>query len=122
MKKSGDDLGPRGRVFWDLAQGKYEFDPHEAEVLLEACRTLDLIDELAGVVRRDGVMTVGASGQPVVNGAVGELRQYQAHAARLLTQLNLDSAEVGQVLSAKQAQARAAAQKRWRDRQAVQGA
>ena len=122
MSRLEDDLGVRGRAFWDLAQEKYEFDPHEAEVLLEACRTLDVIDELAGVVRRDGAMTVGASGQPVVHGAVGELRQYQAAASRLLAQLNLDSAEVGQVLSAKQASARAAAQKRWRDKKAVQGA
>lgn len=115
-------LGVRGRAFWDAALEKYEFDPHELQVLLEACRSMDTIDDLAVSVRTDGVMTVGSQGQPVLNGAVAELRQQQSALARLLTQLNLDSAELGQALSAKQASARAAAQKRWRDRKAVSGA
>jgi len=115
-------LDVRGRAFWDVVQDRYEFDPHETEVLLEVCRTLDVIERLAAVVDRDGVMTVGSTGQPVVNGAVGELRQQQAAAARLLAQLNLDAVELGQVLTARQASARAAAQKRWRDQKRGQGA
>lgn len=122
MDGAEEALGARGRAFWDAAQVLYEFDIHEGEVLLEACRTLDVIDSLAGVVARDGVMSVGSQGQPVLNAAVSELRQQQAAVARLLTQLNLDAAEVGQVLSARQAQARAAAQKRWRDQKKVQNA
>ena len=110
-------LGARGRAFWDSAQSRWEFDEHEAQVLLEACRTMDTIDVLAESVRADGVMSTGSQGQPVLNGAVQELRQQQASLARLLTQLNLDAAEVGQVLSAKQAQAKRAAQARWRAKQ-----
>ena len=122
MKGMETLLGGRGRSFWDAVQGKYEFDVHESEVLLEACRAMDVIDDLAGSVRTDGVMSVGSQGQPVVNGAVAELRQQQAALARLLSQLNLDAAEVGQVLSAKQAQARQAAQARWRAKKSAQGA
>ncbi|WP_017793446.1 hypothetical protein [Leucobacter salsicius] len=116
MEGSESSLGARGRAFWDSAQDEFEFDIHEAEVLLEACRGMDMIDSLAAAVAADGVMTRGSQGQPVLNAAVGELRQQQASVARLLSQLNLDAAEVGQVLSAKQAQARAAAQARWREK------
>lgn len=116
MEGTESALGARGRAFWDAVQEEYEFDVHEAEVLLEACRALDVIDSLAASVEDAGVMTVGSQGQPVLHPAVSELRQQQAAVARLLTQLNLDAAEVGQVLTAKQAQAKAAAQARWRER------
>lgn len=115
-------LGARGRAFWAAAQEEYEFDIHESEVLLEACRGLDMIDRIAKAVESDGVMLKGSQGQPVLNGAVGELRQQQAAVARLLSQLNLDAAEVGQVLTAKQVQAKAAAQSRWRERKRAGGA
>ena len=121
MTSLESSLKARGRAFWDAAQAEYEFDIHEAEVLLEACRGLDMVDTLAAAVAADGVMVVGSQGQPVLNAAVGELRQQQAAVARLLSQLNLDSAEVGQILTAKQAQARAAAQARWRERKRSSG-
>ena len=110
-----DDLGARGRQFWDAQQAQLEFDPHEEAVLLEACRTLDTIDSLARAVKTDGVMLVGSQGQPVLNGAVPELRQQQAALARLIIQLNLDATDVAGAVSAKSAASRAAAQKRWRD-------
>lgn len=112
---NADDLGPRGREFWDAQQAQLEFDPHEAAVLLEACRTLDMIDSLAGAIDADGVMLTGSQGQRVVNGAVAELRQQQAALARLIIQLNLDAPDVAGAVSAKAAAGRAAAQKRWRE-------
>jgi hypothetical protein len=113
-------LAARGRAFWKKVNADFDFEPHEIEVLLEACRTLDLIDEMAASVQANGVMLVGSQGQPVLNSAVGELRQLQAAAARLITQLNLDDVEVGALQSAKQSQARAAAQKKWRDQKRAQ--
>lgn len=113
------DLGNRGRAFWDAQQAQLEFDPHEEAVLLEACRTLDMIDALAKAVESDGVMLVGSQGQPVLNGAVAELRQQQAALARLIIQLNLDAADVAGAISAKSGASRAAAQKRWRDQKQV---
>jgi hypothetical protein len=110
-----DALGSRGRGFWDEQQKQLEFDVHEEQVLLEACRTMDVIGSLSDAVRRDGVMLVGSQGQPVVNGAVAELRQQQAALARLIVQLNLDAADVAGAITAKSAAGRAAAQKRWRE-------
>lgn len=38
---------------------------------------LDVIDELVGVLGRDGTMTVGSTGQPVVHPVVAEIQQQQ---------------------------------------------
>lgn len=110
-----DGLGARGRAFWDEQQAELEFDPHEEQVLLEACRTMDTIDALSTAIDRDGVMLTGSQGQARLNGAVAELRQQQAALARLIVQLNLDADDVAAAVSAKGAASRAAAQKRWRD-------
>jgi hypothetical protein len=110
-----DGLGARGREFWDEQQKQLEFDPHEAQVLLEACRILDTIESLSEAIGADGVMVVGSQGQPVLNGAVAELRQQQAALARLIIQLNLDAPDVAGAVTARAAAGRAAAQKRWRD-------
>lgn len=110
-----NDLGPRGREFWDAQQAELEFDPHEAALLFEVCRTLDTIEKLAKAIEAGGVIVVGSQGQPVLNGAVAELRQQQAGLARLIIQLNLDAPDVAGAVTAKAAAGRAAAQKRWRD-------
>ena len=84
-------------------------------MLLETCRTLDVIEVLSAAIESDGVMLTGSQGQPVLNGAVPELRQQQAALARLVIQLNLDAPDVAGAVSAKSAASKAAAQKRWRD-------
>jgi len=72
-----------------------EFDPHEAQVLLEACRTMDAIEALLVAVDRDGVMVTGSQGEPALNGAMAEIRrQQQAALARLLIQMDLDAVDV----------------------------
>lgn len=117
-----EGLGDRGRALWDDLTTTYEFDPHESELLAETCRALDVIEALAVAVERDGVMLTGSKGQPVLNGAVAELRQQQASFARLVGQLNLLDAELGSAISAKARAARTTAQARWRERKAVKGA
>jgi hypothetical protein len=120
--KAPDTLGVRGSALWLELQGEYEFDPHEDEILLETCRSLDVIDALAASVEVDGVMLIGSQGQSVLNGAVAELRQQQAAFARLAAQLNLTDADLGSVISARSAARRASAQKQWRDKKRGQGA
>lgn len=117
-----ESLGERGSALWHDLQTKFEFDPHEEEILLETCRALDVIDSLAAAVATDGVMLTGSKGQPVLNSAVAELRQQQASFARLAAQLNLMDASLGAVISARSSASRAAAQKRWRNQKAVKHA
>lgn len=107
-------LQPRGRKLWKELHARYEFDPHEAEAVLEVCRTLDVIDLLAGAIQRDGAMIMGSQGQMVLNSAVAELRQQRASYARLVAQLNLDGAESGEGMkSPRSASASATAKRRW---------
>lgn len=115
-------LGLRGSALWMDLQRDYEWDPQEVELLLETCRTLDVIDKLAESVATDGVMVRGSQGQPVMNGAVAELRQQQSAFARLVGQLNLVDAELGQVISARAVASRSAAQAKWRARKEARGA
>ena len=126
MKTKGDGpsivLGVRGNALWVELQAEFEWDPHEEELLLETCRSLDVIDALAAAVEANGVMLVGSQGQPVLNGAVAELRQQQSAFARLASQLNLTDADLGTAISARSAASRAAAQKKWRDKKREQRA
>ncbi|MHA3723463.1 hypothetical protein ACXR2T_06250 [Leucobacter sp. HY1910] len=106
-------LGVRGAAFWVAQQAAYEWDEHDSQVLVEACRTLDTIDALAAAIEHDGVMLAGSQGQPVLNGAVAELRQQQTSLARLLAALDLDAEEVG-VKSPQQVRSQTANRARWK--------
>jgi hypothetical protein len=115
-------LGRRGAALWRKLVAKYEFDPQEIELLLETCRTLDRIDDLEKSVSENGVMIEGSQGQKVLNGAVAEMRQQQTGFARLVAQLNLFDAELGQALSARSVASKTAGQARWRERTAAKRA
>jgi len=78
------EFGERGASLWRELHACLEFDVREVALIVEACRTVDIIDELAGAVKADGLMSAGSTGQPVVNPAVAELRQQQAAFARLI--------------------------------------
>lgn len=92
-----------------------EGDQHDVEMVLEACRIVDVIDGLAAAVAAEGSTIAGSRGQTVVHPAVPEIRQQQLAFARILGQLNLDADELGKVLTPRQASSQRAAQKRWRN-------
>lgn len=122
-----DDLETRGEALWVDVNRDLEFDDHELVLLFEACRTVDVIDRLAEAVDRDGVLSTGSTGQPVIHPAVPELRQQQATLARLVTALNLSEALSGTpgavgAARAISTQAQAAANARWRRSKGARGA
>ncbi|WP_199522524.1 hypothetical protein [Geodermatophilus marinus] len=88
--------------------GLYEFDGHELELLVELCRTLDVLAELDAVIQRGGVLTEAGKASP----AVVEARQQRLSLARLVGALRLPN-EDGVSLSPAQAHAQKAAQARW---------
>jgi P27 family predicted phage terminase small subunit len=110
-----DVLGDRGRKLWLELTDEFDFDPQEVQLLLETCRTLDQIDALQDSIATNGVMVSGSQGQPVLNAAVAELRQQQTSYGRLVGQLNLLDAELGQAMTARARAARTAGQARWRE-------
>jgi hypothetical protein len=109
---------------WRNLTGDLEFDSHELQLLEAVCRTLDTISILQAQVDVDGVMALGSQGQPVVHPAVAELRQQRATMARLLGQLGIPNEDGagGTVESMETVRARRAAQERWRQEGARNGA
>ena len=117
MTSKAESRGTRGAALRKKLTDEYDWQAHELELVEEVCRTLDVIDELAAIVR-GGVTSTGSMGQPVVHPAVAELRQQQAGLAKLLTMLNIPPLDEGEGLeSPRQARGRLGAAARWsRDR------
>lgn len=107
-----EGLSERGSAFWRELHEALEFDGKESALLFEACRVLDLIDDLAGVLERDGSMTVGSAGQPVVHPAVSEIRQLQQTFGRLMQLIRLPE-DVAAADRFHTARAKAGAAARW---------
>jgi len=72
----------------------FSLDEHEMVLLIEAVRTVDLLDQLDVAVRRDGVLLEGPSGTRAHPAAV-EARQQRIALARLLAALRLPSGDAG---------------------------
>jgi hypothetical protein len=108
----------RGRKFWQAIVDEFEPSSSELEMLAEACRTLDELDELRRSVAADGATVVGSRGQTRVHPALGELRQSRAELRRLLDALGIPApaGEVptaGGVISLASRRAQKAARARW---------
>jgi len=72
----------------------YSLDEHEVVMLIEAVRTVDLLDLLDVAVRRDGPLLEGPQGTRAHPAAV-EARQQRIVLGRLLAALRLPSGEAG---------------------------
>lgn len=107
-------LGSRGRKFWRSTLGEFELSDAEQEILAEACRTLDDLDRLAGLVAEHGSMVTGSQGQPVLNPALTEARGQRLALHRLVAALQLPDAEDAPIPTAVQMRGKKAAQTRWR--------
>lgn len=119
--KPPEGLKDRGLRFWqDVAEG-FELAVDERQLLVEVARQLDLVEELHQQVQRDGLMSSGSQGQPVLHPAIEKLQGGRQLVGRLLAQLGLpDEDDEPSVVSPATARARKAAETRWsleRDRQ-----
>lgn len=74
-------LKAAGRRLWDEVNAQYGLEPHESSLLLEACRTLDIVQGLQTVVDTLGLDCAGRE--------LAELRQQRLVLARLLVALQL---------------------------------
>lgn len=112
-------LRGRGLRFWTGTLDSFSLERSELELLAEACRQLDMCDDLRRVIDRDGLTIQAANGSPRMHPAVAELRQARALTGRLLGQLGLpdedDQPLIRTGLSARGAQA---ARNRWGGREA----
>ena len=106
-------LAARGRRFWRSTLADHELEPAELEVLLEVCRLADRLDELDAAIKRDGVTTLGSTGQLRAHPAIGEHRGCALALGRLLSQLALEDEQGKSMPSAASLRGRKAAAVRW---------
>lgn len=88
--------GPSGRALWADVLGKYELEQHETALLREMVRTVDLLDELAAIVEREGLMVPVLPAGSRVHPAAVEARQARISLARLSASLRLPAGEEGE--------------------------
>ncbi len=85
--------GESGRRLWSSVVDEYDLEEHEAALLKEMVRTVDLLDELTAIVEHDGYMVPGPGLTPRVHPAVTEARQARLALARLSASLRLPAGE-----------------------------
>src|SRR4051812_6573970 len=82
-------LGKRGRGLWRDVVSGYELRTDELVLLENACRTVDLIDELEAGMAGQPLVVKGSMGQAREHPLLSETRQQRAYLNRTLAQLKL---------------------------------
>lgn len=95
-----------GRRRWRAVVTAYDLDEHERVLLREAVRLVDVLDDLATAVERDGLLVRTANGDQRVHPAAVEARQSRLALARVFATLRLPE---GEDAEAKRPQRRAGA-------------
>ena len=113
-----EQLGKAGRRLWedtlkDLDEG-WELSHRELRYLELAAGQLDHVVELEQLIAAQGMVTVGSTGQPVLNAAVAEARNGRLAVHRLLGAIELPVEDEAKAESVRSTRARHAAQSRWR--------
>jgi hypothetical protein len=86
--------GRNGARLWRDVLGKYELEQHELALLGEMVRTVDLLDHLHAIAKREGLMVAGPHGSKP-HPAVTEARQQKIALARLTAALRLPAGDEG---------------------------
>jgi hypothetical protein len=86
--------GRNGGKLWRDILGKYELEEHEMALLREMVRTVDVLDKLATITSRQGVIAKGPHGSKP-HPAVVEARQARIALARLTAALRLPAGDEG---------------------------
>ena len=77
-----------GRRLWQAVADEFELSEHETSLLLQACRTVDLLDQLQARIDADGPI-VGSPYGLKAHPAAAELRQQRITLARLVAAIGL---------------------------------
>jgi hypothetical protein len=77
-----------GQRLWDRVLGDFELAEHEQAVLLQACRTVDILDRLQ-VVIDDGAVVVESPQGLKTNPAIVEFRQQAVTLAKCMAALRI---------------------------------
>jgi hypothetical protein len=113
-KRAPAGLGQRGRQLWKHVTAAYELSAPETELLVEACRSADLCEQLQELVDQGGLTSIGSKGEARANPLLTELRAARLVLLRVLASLDLpDDAGEPTVLPTRTVGGRAGARARW---------
>lgn len=99
------DLRDPGRRLWKAITADYDLDEHEMALLVEATRTVDLLDELEKRIRLDGAVIQSPQGLKAHPAAV-EARQQRIALARILAALRMPAGDEGEQVQGRRPQRR----------------
>jgi hypothetical protein len=107
--KTPTGLKSRGRALWRTFQSEFDVTETEEQLLVEACREVDLLDVLEQELCHGGVWGTGSQGQRVASPLVNAINQSRTILTRILAQLAPDDEDASTVSRG----ATAMAQARW---------
>lgn len=93
-EKAPTGLGAEALALWSSVVDDYDLEEHERTLLVQAVRTVDLLEKLDEEVRRDGPLVESPQGQKA-HPAATEARQQRIALARLLAALRLPAGDEG---------------------------
>ena len=109
-------LGSAGRGLWHRMHAALadhmRFSVHEVELLGRACRITDREAKLRELLERDGLLSEGSKGQPVLHPALQELRAMEAQVLSLLGRVSVEDTG-GSTIKPTARRAAVAARARW---------
>jgi hypothetical protein len=91
-QRAPEGLKIGGKRLWNRVAGPFELEQHELSLLLQACRTVDLLDRLQKVLD-EGDVVISSSQGLKANPAAVEFRQQALALARLMGALAVPSEE-----------------------------
>jgi len=93
MPKPPADSKTAGKALWAAVVDEYELEEHELALLREVVRTVNVLDDLAAIVAREGAVLRGSDGSPRVHPALVQARASRITLARLQAALRLPAGE-----------------------------
>src|SRR3954467_12111108 len=93
-EKAPTGPGAEALALWSSVVDDYDLEEHERTLLVQAVRTVDLLEKLDAEVRRDGPLVESPQGRKA-HPAATEARQQRIALARLLAALRLPAGEEG---------------------------
>jgi hypothetical protein len=86
-------LGASGKRLWQSVTDGFDLDAWEEQLLLEACRCADRLDQLAADAAEGPLVVTNHRGDRVSHPSLVEARQQQIVFSRLLASLRLPAGE-----------------------------
>ena len=84
-----DGLKAAGRVLWSSVMDGWDIDAWEKLLLLQACRCVDRLDDLAEAAAASAALVTNAKGEMAPHPAIVEARQQSIVLTRLLASMRL---------------------------------